>query len=128
MQPWGRETNRVAGKMIGMGWGGCQREEKENLASGPQQYILQPELMFGWGLALWYSWCSLNTSNLYILPTNSCQHWAERYICPLNYLDRHLCIFNVAVSFFPFMVLWNVTDFPFVHRPFWLTAGFGSEH
>lgn len=57
------------------------------------------------------------SSNLYILPTNPCQHWAERYICTLNYLDCHLCIFNAPVSFFPFMALWNTTVSPSLHLP-----------
>lgn len=51
-----------------------------------------------------------------ILPTSSCQHWAEGYICTLNYLDCHLCIFNAAVSFFPFMARWNTTVSP-LHLP-----------
>lgn len=58
-----------------------------------------------------------DSSNLYILPTNPCQHWAERYICILNYLDCHLCIFNAPVSFFPFMALWNTTVSLSLHLP-----------
>lgn len=60
--------------------------------------------------------------NLYILPTSSCQHWAERYICTLNNLDLHLCIFNAAVSFFPFMELWNATVFLSLQLAFWITV------
>lgn len=58
-----------------------------------------------------YSWNKQATDPpipLYRAP-NSCQQWAEWYICALNYLDHHLCIFNAAVSFFPFMALWNTT-------------------
>lgn len=57
-----------------------------------------------------------DSPNLSILPTSSCQHWAEGYICTLNYLDCHLCIFNAAVSFFPFMARWNTTVSP-LHLP-----------